>query len=153
MSSETQYADEIKRKLRDLKKQEIRLRFINTGKGPEIPFGAKLVWDEMFDLRPNKSAKSRYGLNQLAAMDKPEFKQVIGEFFFQVYYQYYRENGMVDIAVYDRQLLAHLDLPPDAGYKDIKKRFRELAKKYHPDTGGDCHKFIELMEDYRSLTE
>lgn len=153
MSSDAQCTDEIKRKLRDLKKQEIRIRFINTGKGPDVPPRAKLVWDEMFSLRPEGGAKATYGLNQLAVMDKPEFKQVIGEFFFQVYYQYYRENGMVDIALYDRQLLGHLGLPPDAGYADIKKRFRELAKKYHPDTGGDYHKFIELMEDYRSLLE
>jgi len=33
----------------------------------------------------------------------------------------------------------------------VKKRFRELAKIYHPDVGGDAVKFIELMTLYRRL--
>ena len=52
---------------------------------------------------------------------------------------------------YPPQTLALLDLPYDSGYADIKKRFRELAKKYHPDTGGDADKFIELMRAYEAL--
>lgn len=86
-------------------------------------------------------------------MNKSEFKELVSEFFFYVYFQYYRENGMVNIAVYNPKILAHMGFPPDAGYEDIKKRFRELAKKYHPDTGGDSTKFIALMEDYKRLLE
>jgi DnaJ-class molecular chaperone len=49
--------------------------------------------------------------------------------------------------------LAQLGLPYDADKNTIKKRFRELAKKYHPDTGGDSMKFIQLMESYRKLVD
>ncbi|HEY8420442.1 MAG TPA: J domain-containing protein [Thermoclostridium sp.] len=48
-------------------------------------------------------------------------------------------------------MLKQFGLPYDADMDAIKKRFRELAKKYHPDTGGDSTKFIELMEAYKKL--
>lgn len=48
-----------------------------------------------------------------------------------------------------------LGVKKDAGAADIKKAFRRLAKKYHPDaTGGDQaaeKKFIELNEAYDTL--
>jgi curved DNA-binding protein CbpA len=44
-----------------------------------------------------------------------------------------------------------LGLRSDADENDIKKKFRELAKKYHPDAGGDAAMFIELMDDYKKL--
>jgi curved DNA-binding protein CbpA len=31
---------------------------------------------------------------------------------------------------------------------EIKKQFRELAHKYHPDKGGDPEKMIQLLEMY-----
>lgn len=46
-----------------------------------------------------------------------------------------------------------MGLPFDADVTAIKKKFRELAKKYHPDTGGDSTKFIELMENYKKLVD
>lgn len=153
MLSNTQNADEIKHKLRNFKKQEIKIRFNNVGKSSNIPSNIKLVWDEFFNLKIDNNEKAKYTLNQVVAMTKSEFKELISEFFFHVYYQYYRENGMVNITVYNPQILAHMGLAPDAGYEDIRKRFRELAKKYHPDTGGDSSKFIELMEDYKRLTQ
>jgi curved DNA-binding protein CbpA len=37
--------------------------------------------------------------------------------------------------------------------EDIKRRFRELALKYHPDRGGDSEKFIEILDVYKKLTQ
>jgi len=84
-------------------------------------------------------------------MNKDEIKDVINEYFYNVYYRFYMENGITDVPLYDPEILAQMGLPINADSSEIKKRFRELAKKYHPDTGGDSVKFIELMENYRSL--
>ena len=137
--------DEIKRKIRKLKKLEIKIRFSVK------PKTAQLVWDEFFDLHEACRGKAKYSIDSLAAMNKEEFKNVVSEYFFYVYYRYYKENGMVNIQLYDPDILAQIGLPIDAGGNEIKKKFRELAKKYHPDTGGDSAKFIELMENYKKL--
>jgi len=46
-----------------------------------------------------------------------------------------------------------LGLSADCSIDDIKRRFRELAKKYHPDCGGDSERFIELIGVYEQLIE
>ncbi|MEM5875696.1 MAG: DnaJ domain-containing protein [Candidatus Aenigmatarchaeota archaeon] len=46
-----------------------------------------------------------------------------------------------------------LGIPPDSSEKDIKKKFRELVKKYHPDKGGDSEKFKEILEAYMILSD
>ena len=81
------------------------------------------------------------------------YKNVIDEFFFNVYYRYYTESGITGARLYDPGILDWMGLPPDAGAEDIKKRFRELAKKYHPDTGGNSSDFIRLMENYHKLID
>lgn len=143
--------DEIKRKIRSLKKMEIRIRF-GVYKGVfNKPAGKTLEWDSFFDMRD--TGKGKYSIKDIAKMTKENFRQVIDEFYSRVYYRYYMENGLVGIQMYDPDILAWMGLPPDAGEKEIKTRFRELAKKYHPDAGGDSKKFIELMEKYRRLVE
>ena len=148
--------DEIKRKLRSLKKLEIKIRSADTfdyaeaaGRQPKID----LVWDRFFNINNAGNSKARYSLENILSMSKEDFKDVINEFFFNVYYKYYMENGIVNYSLYDPEILKWMGLPPHAGLDDIKKRFRELAKKYHPDTGGDSGKFIELMENYKKLVE
>lgn len=42
-------------------------------------------------------------------------------------------------------------LPYDADAMAVKKRFRELIKKYHPDEGGGVEKFLELMNEYKEF--
>jgi DnaJ-domain-containing protein 1 len=110
-----------------------------------------LVWDEFFDLHDTGNLKSRYSLEDIASKNREDFKNIVDEFFFSVYYKYYMENGFVNFHLYDPEILKWMGLPPDAGFEEIKKRFRELAKKYHPDTGGDGSRFIELMENYKKL--
>lgn len=46
-----------------------------------------------------------------------------------------------------------LGVPENASEEEIKKRFRELAKKYHPDMGGDPEKFKKILEAYRILSD
>lgn len=151
--------DEIKRKIRKLKKLEIKIRFADISfqynkQGLFAkPKTADLVWDEFFDLHEVCTEKAKYSIGRLAVMNKDEFKNVVSEFFFYIYYRFYKENGIVNMHLYDPDILVQMGLPIDADGNEIKKKFRELAKKYHPDTGGDSAKFIELMENYKKLLD
>lgn len=153
MADNSEYIDDLKRKLRNLKKLEIRIRSGNAGNYAGMPQNKPLVWEEFFDVNGNGGSRARYTLKDLAAASKEEYKNIIAEYFFGVYYRFYMENGIVNLNFYDPEILRWMGLPPDAGFDDIKKRFRELAKKYHPDTGGDGSRFIELMENYKKLVE
>jgi len=84
-------------------------------------------------------------------MSREEYKRVVDEFFALVYYEYYLECGIDFHRIFDPDALSLLGLPFSAVEGDIKKRFRELAKKYHPDTGGEASKFIEIMKVYEKL--
>jgi DnaJ-domain-containing protein 1 len=84
-------------------------------------------------------------------LNKEELKNIISEFYYGVYYQFYKDNGMLELSFYDPDILAQLGLSYDADSNAVKKRFRELAKLYHPDTGGDGAKFIELLEQIDAL--
>ena len=46
-----------------------------------------------------------------------------------------------------------LGVPRTATTDEIKKAFRKLARKHHPDTGGDEAKFKELNEAYEVLSD
>ncbi len=146
----------IKKKLRDLKKQEMRIRFpyADHNSSPVVKEYVRnnLVWNQFFISQEKTNNSTRYSLEMLAAIDKEEFKKVIDEFFYAVYYRYYIENGIVAADLYDPCILSDLGLSPDAGSDEIRKRFRELSKKYHPDKGGDAGDFIKLVDDYKKLT-
>jgi curved DNA-binding protein CbpA len=70
-----------------------------------------------------------------------------------VYFRKYEENGLYFQELYDPSLLSVFGLSPSASPEDIKRRFRELAKKYHPDLGGSSEKMIELLEAYHKLQD
>ena len=46
-----------------------------------------------------------------------------------------------------------LGVKRDASADEIKKAFRKLAQKYHPDAGGDPEKFKEVSEAYTTLSD
>lgn len=46
-----------------------------------------------------------------------------------------------------------LGVKKDATADEIKKAFRKLAVKYHPDAGGDEQKFKEISEAYETLSD
>ena len=101
------------------------------------------MWDDFFSLGDKSNPGAKYRLADIAAMDREEYKNVVDEFFFNVYYRYYTENGITGAHLYDPDTLDWMGLPPDATAEDIKKRFRELAKKYHPDTGRRQPRFYQ----------
>ena len=139
--------DLLKRKLRQLKKLEITVRF----KDRSTPENRKLIWDVFFSTKAEDDVSVKYPLSQLLEMDRQGLKQVFEEYFCRVYFQNYKENGLAMADVHDPQLLSLLGLSPYASSQDIKRRYRELAKKYHPDHGGDAEKFIELLGIYERL--
>src|SRR3989344_2106609 len=48
---------------------------------------------------------------------------------------------------------AVLGIDKGASPEDVKRAFRKLAHKYHPDKGGDTEKFKELNEAYSILSD
>lgn len=46
-----------------------------------------------------------------------------------------------------------LDIPKTADQEDVKKAYRKMAAKHHPDRGGDTQKFQEVEEAYRILSD
>ncbi len=144
-----QSADDIKRKLRGLKKLEARLRFGSNS----LPAGKDSVWDTFFDLNERGRGKARYPLELLLAMDREQYRASLDEYFFAVYYRIYQDNGILYEGLFDPELLGRFGLPPDADTEQVKSKFRKLALKLHPDMGGHAEEFIKLMENYRRLVE
>lgn len=50
-----------------------------------------------------------------------------------------------------QQALSVLGLPPNATPHQIKHRYRVLAKRYHPDRGGDQRQMQRLVAAYELL--
>lgn len=46
-----------------------------------------------------------------------------------------------------------LQLPAEASLADVRRRYRELAKLYHPDAGGDHNDFLALQQAYEQVVE
>lgn len=149
--------DDIKRKLRELKKLEMKIRSTNfdlqkSSKKSLREFeNTELVWNKFFDLKNETTKNVKYSIIELSKMTKDEFKDVISEYFYYVLYSSYKESDLSDYSIIDTEILIQLGLPIYADNADIKRRFREFAKTYHPDNGGDSAKFIEMMEKYKNF--
>ena len=50
-----------------------------------------------------------------------------------------------------QQALNVLGLPPNATRQQIKRRYRTLAKRYHPDRGGDQQQMQRIIAAYELL--
>lgn len=138
---------ELKRKLRKLKKLEAHIRFENLQESQYKQY----IWNEYFSTKYENISSVKYNMKKLLEMDHKKLKEIFDEYFYHVYFQYYKENGLATKGMYDTSLLSSLGLPPDSSIETIKSKFRELAKKYHPDLGGDSSKFIELVNTYKKL--
>lgn len=141
----------LKHKIRNLKKLELRLRYGYTFDMISNPAytkqlqGLKLVWKDFFG-EADKGKKVKYPFTSLESKSKDELNRIFEEYWLFVYIKIYQERGIGMIDFYHTELLQYLGLPLDAEKSDIKKKFRELAKIYHPDAGGDKERFLELME-------
>ena len=51
-----------------------------------------------------------------------------------------------------KEALETLGLPTMITEEDIKKQYRHLAKKYHPDQGGDTREMEKINQAYTLLT-
>lgn len=136
-----QYYDKIKRIIRNLKKAEIRIRFGSIDPANKHIY-VNLVWSKFFELKRPYKGHTKYNLDQLAQMDKQELDKVIEEFYYNLFYQFINRYYSNDNAVFDPELLSKLGLPSNAGINDIKKRFRQLAKEMHPDTGEGMRRLL-----------
>lgn len=146
MSGDSVQEKEIKHTLRKLKHLEANL----ASGTPPCP--GVLIWDRFFDLKQGGMAgKAKYNLRALAGMNRAQFKAVIDEYWAFVYAALFAQGDAGVPMEYDAATLLRLGLPHDADEQAVKKRFRELAKRYHPDTGGDAQQFIDLMAAYRKL--
>jgi hypothetical protein len=141
---------ELKQTIRRLKKLELMSRYgfskeyLDKNTSTQFIDKLPLVWKDFFDLA-GSNPKARYSISSMKAMDKEQVKQVIGEFWFMVYYKMYCEKGNQMTDIQAPELLSYLGLPFDADHTAVRKRFRELYKVCHPDEGGAADKFIELM--------
>ena len=52
-----------------------------------------------------------------------------------------------------QQALNVLGLPPNATPQQIKRRYRTLAKRYHPDRGGNQQQMQRIIAAYEYLTK
>jgi DnaJ-domain-containing protein 1 len=50
-----------------------------------------------------------------------------------------------------QQALSVLGLPPNATPQQIKRRYRSLAKRHHPDRGGDQRQMQRIVAAYEFL--
>jgi len=136
----------LKRKIIKLKQFEKTIRAHS-----KVDSGLPLVWDKFFDQNNNPNSPALYSLSKLETMSREEYKRVVDDFIARIYYEIYIHKGLISETIYDPKLLSMLDLPAVADEQAVKKKFRELAKQYHPDAGGNHEKFIEMMKIYREL--
>ena len=52
-----------------------------------------------------------------------------------------------------KEALEFMDIPPISSIKDIKRQYKKLAQKYHPDVIGNDEKMNRLNESYKILME
>jgi preprotein translocase subunit Sec63 len=138
---------DLKRKLRELKKLEKQLRCKCFAQVKE----EELTWNEFFSTKENMDVK--YPFNILVEMDHESRSKIFEEYFYNIYYQIYKKNPFIINNIYNPELLSIMGLSINADITEIKKRFKELSKKYHPDHGGDKEKMIELLETYNKLID
>jgi len=136
----------LKKKLKELKELEKRLR---SSDGVIFPDN-KLIWPKFFSFREGDEVE--YPFSLLSALERESRKKIFGEFLYSVYIAKFKEQGLLMEELKDPFVLQYFGLPLHASTEDIKRKFRELAKQYHPDKGGGHEEMIELLNMYENVT-
>jgi glyoxylase-like metal-dependent hydrolase (beta-lactamase superfamily II) len=141
--------DSLKRKLRELKRLEDKIRFAH------IPDTAtkKYIWDEFFSTRHEDDLTVKYPISILLKFNNEALKKAFEDYFCSLYFRMYKDMGLNFNVVKDPGFTDYFGLDPGASVEEIKKKFRKLAKKYHPDHGGSNEKMIEVLAAYHRLLE
>lgn len=128
----------VKKLIRNLKKEETRM--ICSLLGIET-VSLPLIWSQYFELNKPYNGNAKYNLDELVNMNKTELDQVVNDYF----------NAILN-SIYKRETINAIhpifNMPKDSDIEDVKKHFRELSKKMHPDVGGTHEEFIELSQAY-----
>lgn len=127
----------LKHILRKMKRDEKRLY------GDRMP--ASLVYSRFFI-----GSDALYPLSFLLKMEEGALHMVMEEYWADVLYTYFTMWGTGEIQ-HDPKLLKVLGLSIGATEATIKKRFRRLAHRYHPDHGGCADAFMAIKEAYDQL--
>lgn len=61
--------------------------------------------------------------------------------------------SLIEIEHKEYDPFAVLDVDREASLSEIKRAYRDLSKKHHPDRGGDAEKFKEIAKAYKTLTD
>lgn len=133
-------SDRIKRIIRGLKKEEERM--ICGILGIDV-VSFPLIWNTYFDLKKPYKGRAKYTLDDLIKMSHSEFEEVINEYFSSILERFCKQRDDIICPI--------LNIPMNSDISVIKKRFRELAKTMHPDTGGSHEDFLALYEVYEKL--
>lgn len=135
--------DGLKRRLRSLKKLEYEIRF---GRAANVSPGdrPRLVWDRFFSLDAGKNKGALYNIDLLAVMDRSALTIVIEEYLRAVCERAYGRAGVEPDFGEGAAAYEVLGLAEGADRETIRARYRELAKKYHPDVGGTDEAFIAI---------
>ena len=63
------------------------------------------------------------------------------------------EQRMRTMPSWLRESLQFLDLGPKATLVEARRRYRELAKKFHPDSGGSSQQMAALNDAWKKVEE
>lgn len=110
--------------------------------GEPVLSGGKQALQEQDDNQANADTLSEYYLkwDNLTQADSAEIDKLLSGFW-QRYLAFDRKT----------EALKMLNLPLGANWPLVKKTYRSLANKHHPDKGGSAQRFIEMREAYEIL--
>jgi len=128
----------------------------------ELRFEIRKIWypprdDEIKQWRRRVGINSSLGILEFTLLTREEkeiffrnAKKFIKEIEKESIYYFYRVSKQQKIKPEDEYDI--LGLKPDADLIKVKKQYRQLVLKHHPDHGGNPEKFIKINLAYKKIT-